>query len=142
MNFDLAPALTDEEKPRVVRGKRVALGILFLSSFVFGILDPMWSDVEGWEVGSLVIDSVVSTLAILAWMFYDARLREYPLGLGLRILTFLIVPVGLAVFLVKSRGWGAAAKAGFGLWILGASMAIYLAVCTVVEWLGFGADGW
>lgn len=142
MKFDLAPALTDEDKPKVLRGRRVSLAVLFLSSFVFGILDPILVDVEGWEIASLAIDSVISTLAILAWMFYDARLREYPLGLGLRILTFLIVPVGLAVFLVKSRGWGAAAKAGFGLWILGASMGIYLAVCTVMEWLGFGVDGW
>ncbi len=104
---------------------------MLLSSVVFGVLDTIYAEVESWERASLLLDGLSFGFLLLLWCAYDARLQDFWLSTGLRVVVFLIPIVGFPVYAFKSRG-----QRGWGLLGLGVVFFILsMGLSIVTSWL-------
>ncbi len=117
------------------KGKAISLGVFLGSSAIFGVADIILWEYEAWETISTILDTVIGILAILTWCSYDARLHKFPLSGRFRLFIFLFAIIGVPVYLVRSRGWMAAAKIGFGVPVFLLSIAISYGAFFATEWI-------
>lgn len=121
----------DDQRDRRLRAG--ALIVFFATGAVFGILDGVLSSRPSWDFTSYVSTTLIVTGLVLTWCIADARIRRYPLTRGLTLLIFLISLVGLAAYLVKTRGWKPSLKLGLGLPAFLIWEALYIVSYTLCE---------
>lgn len=120
---------------RTKRRRDLALVVYLASGSVFGVLDLILYYHDTWSSISWVLNTLVGIVAIVAWCAYDARLKGMTISLGLRLAIWLIALVGVPVYLVRSRGWGGAARLGFGLPVFLLGLGLYYAGWYTASWV-------
>lgn len=105
--------------------KRVVLLLSLVATFITGVTVPLALMVEGAElrIWNVVISFVVAIL-VASWCQEDSRPRSIRVGKPLLWLIVLLAPLGLLVYLFRSRSPSRAMLSillccGFGVIILG-----------------------
>ena len=102
---------TGEEPRSALRYTRIRKIFAFAFWFLFALAGLTGEDPADWHAsGPELWLRLLTPLVIYAWFVYDAKCRDFRPGMWLRIGVFLIAPIGIPVYLVKSRGWRGSLK--------------------------------
>lgn len=115
--------------------RAVALSIFLGSSAAFGVADLLLYANTGWPMISLLFNTLIGAATIVAWCRFDSIIHVYPLTTRLSVSIFLLAIVAVPVYLVRSRGWTAAAKLGFGLPIFLLAIGLYHGCWHATFWI-------
>lgn len=87
-------------------------------TFTTGVVSPFF-----WANSSFVelLSGLLIAFLVVIWCVYDATEREVRLGVKLKLVVFLLLVVGLPVYLLKSRGVG-----GFAALFAAVVMAVFV----------------
>jgi hypothetical protein len=128
--------LTLGRKNMTLTTKRsVALYAFLVSSAVFGVADLLLYANNSWIEVSWLLNAVVGIFTIVAWCRYDSQIQNFPLSGTLAFIIWALSIVGVLMYLVRSRGWGGAARVGFGLPIFLLSIGLYYGSWYASRWV-------
>ena len=65
---------------------------------------------------------------VYAWCYFDAKARKFRFTQNMKMAVGLVGPIGVPYFFVCTRGFKAAARAGFGLFLYVPFYALYYVV--------------
>ena len=76
---------------------------MLASAFVSGALTTVFYDESG--ILEVVVGLFFAFLTVI-WCVYDAKERDFRLGVGLKLAVFFVLIVGLPIYFFQTRGLG------------------------------------
>jgi hypothetical protein len=109
--------------------------VCVLASMVITVLEVAFYYHKEWDAYFYVLSSLAVIVGVSAWCYYDCRVRNGKLSQAMRGAIAFLGPFGVSAYFIESRGFRAALKVGFGLFLYVPFYALYFPTWGATVWI-------